>query len=176
METRAKSISARGIMWDGDAGGIPQPLLVSATVERGLSFLWFNWARNHFRCNTRADAAAMSSNHRKSSTSLPPTLFLSLSFAPFSHHLFALPRDFSLQPFNSLVESKKPPSSQSLRVLSRSSVHLSILYIPTDDVLRDAFSVIKTVARVHKGWHHIPLLHCCSIAVENVKSTLYDLT
>jgi len=105
----------------------PAELLVSATVERGLSFLWFNWARNHFRCNTRADAAAMSSNHRKSSTSLPPTLHFAIIYLPY--------RCLSLQPFpfNSLVESKKPPSSQSLRVLSWLSMHLSILCIPTDN-------------------------------------------
>lgn len=63
-----------------------------ATVERGLNFPWFNWARNHFRCNTRADAAATSSNHRKSSTSLSlhsllssSALSLSLSCSPLFH-------------------------------------------------------------------------------------------
>jgi len=114
-------------MWDGVCRGIPQRSSVSATVERGLSFLWFNWARNHFRCNTRADAAAMSSNHRKSSTSLSPTrslystiIYLPCHVSPFNPTLY--------------VESKKPPSFQSSRVVSRSSIHLSILRIPTDDV------------------------------------------
>jgi len=62
-----------------------------ATVERGLNFPWFNWARNHFRCNTRADAAATSSNHRKSSTSLSPFSSLIICSLPFSLLLSAIP-------------------------------------------------------------------------------------
>jgi len=123
--------------------GIPQRSSVSATVERGLSFLWFNWARNHFRCNTRADAAAMSSNHRKSSTSLSPTrsLYSTIIYLPCR-----------LSPFNPTlyVESKKPPSFQSSRV-----EHTRIDFAHSDrQCFRDAFSVIKTVARLYKEWHY----------------------
>lgn len=66
-----KSISARGRCWSGCGVSTASfRALPVAAVEKGLSFLWFNWARNHFRCNTRADAAATASNHPKSSTSL----------------------------------------------------------------------------------------------------------
>lgn len=104
----------------------------TATVGRGLNFPWFNWARNHFRCNTRADAAATSSNHRKSSTPL--------SHSPFSRHLLSLFLPLvPTHPFPS-VESKKPPSSQSLPA----NVHLAIpavcyrtLHVYSRSILRD---------------------------------------
>lgn len=149
-------------MWDGGAGGIPQPHLVSATVERGLSFLWFNWARNHFRCNTRADAAAMSSNHRKSSTSLPPTVSLSLSLslarARFILPSSTYPTTVSFQPLLSrwIEETTELP----IIACTIAVEYASVDFVHSDRwCVRDAFRVIKTVARLHKGRHHIPLLH-----------------